>query len=119
MITRIRRADGRVVGYVANGVFFKRLRGSKHMLRKPPAWAFDNTTLNQALAAGAVEIRIYDIETGMRYMATMKQMKSHGVKMPPRSGHGHQTYLYIKAWRTTAKREPKPPEVPPPQLALF
>ncbi len=99
---------GRVVGYVEDGVFRKRLRGSVHFLRRPPAIAFDISSLHDAQDAGATRVEVTDAETGRVYMASIDEILRDGRYL--NRGHGQQVYLLMSRWR-----HPDAPE----QLSLF
>lgn len=71
-------AGQKKVGQVVDGVFIKRVLASKHQLRKPPGYAFDISTLEQAEKAGANELKIIDIETGNIYRAAISTIWTKG-----------------------------------------
>jgi hypothetical protein len=92
---------GKIVGYVANDTFYKRFAGSKHMLRKPPAIAFDVSSLEQAKAAGAEVVKVTDKETGITYTATILHIFAKGKKF--NRGYGEQIYLAMNGWTRRGK----------------
>ena len=71
-------AQGRRVGEVRDGVFRKVVHGSAHMLRRPPAWAFDSQSLLDAERSGARLVEIHDSETGNTYRASVETIHAHG-----------------------------------------
>ena len=99
---------GRVVGYVEDGVFRKRLRGSVHFLRRPPAIAFDISSLHDAQDAGATRVEVTDAETGRVYVARIADVLRDGRRF--NRGFGDQVYYLLTRWRA-----PDAPE----QMALF
>jgi len=99
---------GRVVGRVVDGVFYKRLRGSVHFLRRPPAIAFDISSLYDALDAEAVTVHVTDEETGRVYVARIADILRDGKRF--NRGYGKQIFLPLSRWR-----HPDAPE----QLSLF
>jgi len=105
-------AQGRVVGEVRGGVFCKTVRGSAHMLRRPPAWALDLGSLLQAEKLGARWVHITDIETGNCYRATIEQIRRYGLTFD--RGHGRQIGLPLDRWTVTRPGEPAAE-----QLSLF
>ena len=105
-------AQGRVVGQVRGNVFHKTVRGSVHMLRRPPAWALDLGSLLQAEKQGARSVEIRDIETGNRYRASIEQVRRHGFTLD--RGYGQQIGLALDRWTLT-----RPGEVQAEQLNLF
>ena len=99
---------GRVVGYVQDGVFRKKLHGSVHFLRKPRAIAFDISTLHDAANVGATQVEITDAETGKIYQARLDDILRDGRRF--NRGHGWQVYYLLSRWRN-----PDSPE----QMTLF
>lgn len=97
------------VGYVAGDTFYKRLRQSRHFLKRPPAIAFDIHTLIQAEDAGATKVFVTDIETGKTYRAPISDIWRLGKRF--NRGYGWQIYLPLPKWNA--------PQAPPEQLALF
>lgn len=101
--TPIYRADGRaVVGRVEGDTFHKTARSTVHMLRQPRAWACDVDALDQARAAGATRVAIFDEDTGRRYAADLADFYRHGVKVD--RGHGAQLALPLVYWDVTGGR---------------
>ena len=99
----IYRHDGAaVIGQVIGDTFHKRARSSKHMLRRPPAWACDVASLDQAQAAGAVWVVIYDQDTGRTYRVALADFLSRGVRV--KRGHGDQLALPLNLWDVTGGR---------------
>jgi hypothetical protein len=90
-------AGGYVVGQVSAKVFFKKVRGSKHFLRKPPAIAFDIQSLEDAKDAGASTVRVLDEESGMTYQASIETIFTRG--FPFDRGHGKQIGLAFRYWQ--------------------
>ena len=86
-----------IVGKVLNDVFSKRLRGSRHFLRKPPAIALDIDTLEQALRLGATKVEVYDMESGMFYRAKIDLIFEKGFRF--NRGYGDQIALCLSRWK--------------------
>jgi len=90
--------NGRVVGEVKNGVFSKKVKASKHFLKKPPAICFDISSLKEAEAAGATHIEIEDTETGKTYHAPLRLVWQKGFTLD--RGYGRQIGLLLNLWET-------------------
>ena len=75
----------------------KRVRGSIHMLRRPPAWCVDAAILVQARKDGAQMVEVTDIETRRIYRAAVDAFALHGFKF--NRGHGDQIGLALSHWR--------------------
>ena len=99
----VQTANGRVVGHVEDGVLWKRVRGSRHMLRKPRAWAFDVQSLRDAEAAGATRVEVHDIDSGMTYSASLRQIRQCGFRV--NRGHGDQIALRLGEWSVLSTHE--------------
>lgn len=84
------------IGFVQAGVFHKSISGSKHILRKPRAIAFDRSTLTDAERAGAVSVRVVDDETRTVYTARIDDIWRYG--LPVLRGYGDQIGLEMKRW---------------------
>lgn len=95
--------NGKVVGRVVGGVFFKSVRGSAHFLRVPPAIAFDVSSLDDAEKAGARGVSVVDKETGTTYQATMKVIREDG--FPVNRGHGSQIALPMDKWVKSGSKQ--------------
>lgn len=81
------------IGYVSGLFFRKTITGSKHILRKPPAIAFDRSTLDDAEQAGATHVSVTDCETSKVYCAPIADVRRYGFAVP--RGHGNQIGLSL------------------------
>lgn len=93
-------ADGRVAGRLTcwrgRLCLLKVVRASRHMLRRPPAWAVDEAVLAEAQAAGAEVVLVRDSESGAVYHAPLARFARDG--FPLQRGHGRQRALPLAAW---------------------
>ena len=87
---------GKVVGHVSGDIFSKKVKGSKHFLRKPPAIAFDRNSLEQAERLGASKIIIHDTESRISYSGALQTVLKRGFKV--NRGHGDQIALPLADW---------------------
>ena len=99
-------ARGKVVGRVSGGVFRKRVRGSRHMLRNPRAWALDTQSLLDAERLGARVVAITDTETGRTFSASVALIRWRGFTFD--RGHGRQIALPLGFWTVTARGQGVP-----------
>lgn len=81
------------IGHVSGLFFRKNIVGSRHILRKPPAIAFDRTTLDDAERAGATHVSVTDTETGRTYVSAIKTIRRCGFTVA--RGHGNQIALTL------------------------
>jgi hypothetical protein len=88
--------NGRVIGVVAGATFKKTITGSKHLLRRPRAIAFERCTLRDAAASGATCAAILDRETGTTYTISFETIDRHS--FPVLRGHGDQVAVTLEHW---------------------
>ena len=86
----------RVIGVVSGDIFHKSISGSKHILKRPRAIAFDRCTLRDAAAAGATCAAILDRETGKTYTISFEAIHTHS--FPVFRGHGDQVAVTLDRW---------------------
>ena len=102
------RGTSQVVGRVDGQWFYKTIRGSVHILRVPMlSIGFDVSTLEDALAAGALHVAVSDSETGKVYRQSIENVMRYGLEV--RRGFGRQIALRLTAYSIDGQ----PPEVPP------
>ena len=93
----IRAGNGAIIGIVAGDVLRKQGRASKHMLRRPPAWAVAVEALDQARAHGAQWVEYHDLDAGATYRAALVEFYRHGLEVD--RGHGRQLALPLAYWQ--------------------
>jgi hypothetical protein len=98
-------AGSRIVGQVYGDTFSKTITGSKHLLRTPPAIAFDVATIDQAVRLGAVKVRVYDRESENVYKCSIDHLKENGFTF--NRGFGEQIALVMDGWIKTRKGQPE------------
>lgn len=90
-------AGKQAVGNVSGEVFRKRIQGSKHLLTRPPALAFDVASLEAAQKAGARRVEVEDAETGRVFITEIARIWRDGFTFD--RGHGRQIALAIGRFR--------------------
>ncbi len=93
--------NGHIVGKVTARTFCKTISGSKHLLRKPAAVAFDRSTLADARKAGALAVAVTDRETGKVYRASIDDIEAHGFGVY--RGFGSQVALPVDRFSVDGK----------------
>ena len=88
--------NGWVVGKVEGNTFYKSIKGSKHILRRPRAIAFDLYSLDEAEGVGAVKVQVLDQENGTVYKSTIQHIREHGKEF--NRGFGDQIFLVLEGW---------------------
>ena len=93
-------ADGRVAGHLTlwrgRVALVKQVVGSRHMLRRPPAWAVDEGVLQEAQAAGAELVVVRDSESGAVYHAPLARFIAEAFLLD--RGCGRQFALPLARW---------------------
>lgn len=102
-------SSGRFVGEVRGDVFYKVAKGSIHMLRRPPGWALDTSTIDDAEAAGASKIQILDLETGRTYRTAISTIRSRGFQLD--RGYSIQRCLPLQFWFPGAEQLAEQPQL--------
>jgi len=115
-------AAGRIVGRVDGDTFKKSITGSRHFLRKPPAIAFDVSTLRDVEDAGALSVEVLDRETGRKYHAPISLVLAKGFFF--NRGFGEQIglslrYFDVTGGNATTTRAAEVRPAPAVQLSLF
>lgn len=86
----------RRVGHVNGPYFIKHIRGSRHLLRTPPAICFDLESLAQAEEMGATHLAVEDTEAKRWYCLDIETARVKGFTM--NRGHGEQLAVPLTAW---------------------
>ena len=90
------------VGFVSGNTFFKRVKASKHFLKKPPAIAFDVVSLDIAMEYGADKIRVLDTENDVIYSATIQDVLTNGWEINYKN-FGKQVAMVKSKWDTSCR----------------
>lgn len=93
-------ANGRVVAVLEGRVLKKRVRASKHLLRRPSAWALDRAILEAARRDGAVVVEVFDVENRKVFTAPIVAFDLHGFGF--NRGFGDQVALPLHYWHVEA-----------------
>jgi hypothetical protein len=105
-------SGSKVIGEVNNGdTFQKRLESRRHFLRRPSAIALSLDSLEQAEKAGALFIKIIDLDSGRVFWTIIEHMRNKGFIIQ-RGGFEPQLALRLKDW------SPKKPALEK-QFSLF
>jgi len=98
-------SDGRCAGRLVGTALVKRASAGKHQLRRPPAWAVDVGALRQAQEAGATEVVIRDLDSGMTYRTPIDAFWRRGFSV--NRGFGEQQALALSWWQMDDPRAPR------------
>ncbi len=102
----IRENDGtwKNIGYHLNGVYCRKIKGSKHIYKKTNSIGIDARIFLEEIRLYCTEIRILDIETKTLYVCRVKvfdTMKSYLHFKP----HRAQVFLPIKHFKQINKNQ--------------
>jgi len=91
------KAHGKIIGYLRDHTFIKRVRGSKHMLRKPPAWCISKEAFCEQIMSSTENIIVEDIESGLVYECPTEVFAEHAFEIQ-RGNFEPQLALGLKNW---------------------
>ncbi|MFC1967851.1 hypothetical protein ACFLVX_00460, partial [Chloroflexota bacterium] len=92
------KVDGKIIGTLDGNKFIKTVVGSRHRLRRPPAWALDAGAFDQEVRPNATEVIVIDKETGVEYHASVETFDQ--LKGELDRGFGRQYFLTLNHWQT-------------------
>jgi hypothetical protein len=93
-------SSGQMIGWLdEEGIFRKRVRRSRHLLKVMNAWGIDKAVVDE-IADTCKQIRIFDADSDMVYSCDMETFKTLGVM---RDFVGQQVFLPLKYF--TVKRK--------------
>lgn len=90
------RVGRKVIGTTEDGIFVKNVKGSKHMLRKPLAWAIDKKVFDKDIWY-MDHIMVYDKETEITWEISVSDFDDN--KKILDRGHGEQYYVELSKWK--------------------
>ena len=99
-MTRVYSADGRIIGYIEGGIFFKPVIPEIHRLRKPPGWATDADSFDKEVVPNCHTITLIDEQNKKSYSASVEVFQAHKIEL--NRGFGRQYALTTKWWRETS-----------------
>jgi hypothetical protein len=84
---------GRMIGKTSDGIFSKKVKKSKHLLRKWDAWGIDKALLDTLVKEGIQDIVIRETEENINYSISVKDFAEKGIQAD--FGHSEQIFLPI------------------------
>ncbi len=116
--------NGKTIGHSDGHTFTKKIKGSKHILKKPPAIAIDAEAFDREIASTCQKIEVYDSESNRLYTSTTENFNHH--KGTIDRGFGKQYFLPFHRWDSDTPEAPAkvtfPIDITPivsPQMAFF
>ena len=101
--TPIYTEDGRFACYFDGRDLVKTAEEGQHMLRKPPAWAWDISVIENGLNMGASGLIVETRDTHKRYVTSMDVFLDHKGEL--NRGHNTQWFLTLKHWKTSEAQQ--------------
>lgn len=93
----VKGTHGKTVGFIQDRVFSKEVYGSKHMLRKPMAWAIDADIFDRVISPNCYSIQVIDLETRAKYIVGVNAFKNKCQTLDRK--WGKQYYLELVHWQ--------------------
>lgn len=85
--------NDRTCGFVMpDGTYYKRIQGSRHIIRRLNGIGFNIDVIAQAEKLGASRIRVVDADSGIEYLSTMPTLRAQGIEWNDRT-YGAQIVL--------------------------
>jgi len=94
------KTQGKIIGYLKDHTFIKRVQGSKHMLRKPPGWCISKEAFCEEVLPNTETILIEDIESGLTYQCPTTVFAEHAFEIQ-RGNFEPQLALGLRFWEVT------------------
>ena len=91
------KAQGKIIGHIQDHTFNKRVQGSKHMLRKPPAWCVSKEAFCEEILPSTNTIIIEDTENGVTYECLTEVFAEHAFEIQ-RGNFEPQLALTLNYW---------------------
>lgn len=102
-IKSVRRADGKVIGNILNGVFIKNISFRRHLFRATNAVGIDKKTFENVIRKDCKSIRVRNIDDNSYYNVTVAKFSAFGVVQD--YGHEVQVFLPLKSWNEEEDRQ--------------
>jgi hypothetical protein len=91
------RVGTRIVGYIEDGVFHKKVKGSRHQLKVPPAWCISSEAFDDCILPSCDQIVVEDQESGITYRVSTVVFQRHCFRVE-RGNFEPQLGLAMRHW---------------------
>lgn len=92
--------EGKIAGYIRGDSFHKRVIGSKHQLRKPPAWCISKEAFCERVLPNTENIIIEDVAAGVSYECPTKVFAERAFEIQ-RGNFEPQLAMELRFWTLT------------------
>jgi len=90
-------------GRVTGTTWRKRVRESRHMMRRPRGWALDKADVFAAWGSGVKKIALHELENGCTYHVGLLDLLHGGRTID--LGYGEQLFLPLERWQVSQNSE--------------
>jgi len=91
------KVESKIIGQLLGNTFVKRVIGSKHQLRKPPAWCISKEAFCREILPNTENIIIEDQESGLTYQTSTETFAERAFEIQ-RGGFELQLALTLNYW---------------------
>ena len=100
---RLVKLNGKCIGELKGGIFYKTVVGHRHQLRHPPAWAVQADVFDDLIEPNATMIVIRDKESGIEYHCSVETFDR--LKGELTRGFGRQYFLTLNHWQVEGNEQ--------------
>ena len=93
------KSQDKIIGYIVDHTFIKRVKGSRHMLQKPRAWCISKQAFIEEIMPVTDLIQVVDKESDVTYECKTSEFAAHAFEIQ-RGGFEPQLVLQLKFWNT-------------------
>lgn len=86
--------NSKTIGVIHNDTFRKDINEQKHLLRNPPAIAYDASVIRGLKSMGVTRLLV--VGQGRFFESTVEMLDTHGIRI--NRGHGEQIALPLSRW---------------------
>ena len=97
---RVVKVGEKVIGSLQGNTFIKRVRGSKHQLKKPPAWCLSKEAFVQEILPNVSSIVVEDTENERHYECSTQTFETHSFEIQ-RGSYEPQLALTLNFWQVS------------------
>ena len=91
------RVGTRIVGHIEDSVFHKKVKGSRHQLKVPPAWCISSEAFDDYILPDCDQIVVEDQESGITYRVSTVVFQRHCFRVE-RGNFEPQLGLAMRHW---------------------
>lgn len=93
----VRTRAGNYYGYIEGDTYVKLVHSSRHMLKKPEAWAIDADSFDKLIKPACKRIIIIDKDAGVKYSSSISNFIDNKGEIDRK--YGKQYFMILEYWR--------------------